>query len=67
MIKNSIMNRNSMRNRILKMFRSLFLLSVICSGSLANAQEDMLCRGAHWTEDEANLMMKEFASQWKDL
>jgi len=28
------------------------------------AQESMLCMGAHWTEDEANLMMKEFASLW---
>jgi len=23
--------------------------------------------GHHWTEDEANLMMKEFASKWDDL
>lgn len=27
----------------------------------------MLCQGAHWTEDEANLKMKEFASTWDDL
>jgi dienelactone hydrolase len=27
----------------------------------------MLCRGAYWTEDEANLKMKEFASLWNDL
>ncbi len=27
----------------------------------------MLCMGAHWTEDEANLKMKEFASTWNDL
>ena len=32
----------------------------------AAAQESMLCVGAHWTEDEANLMMKEFASLWTD-
>ncbi|MCB1123116.1 MAG: acetylxylan esterase [Verrucomicrobiae bacterium] len=28
--------------------------------------EDMLCVGNHWTPDEANLKMKEFASSWKD-
>ena len=27
----------------------------------------MLCIGAHWSEDQANLMMKEFASKWEDL
>jgi len=29
-------------------------------------QDSMLCIGAHWTEDEANLMMKKFASGWSD-
>lgn len=27
----------------------------------------MLCVGQYWTPDEANLKMKEFASQWNDL
>jgi dienelactone hydrolase len=27
----------------------------------------MLCIGHHWTEDEANLIMKEFALQWNDI
>jgi len=27
----------------------------------------LLCMGAHWSEDEANLMMKEFGSEWDDL
>jgi dienelactone hydrolase len=27
---------------------------------------DMLCVGRYWTPDEANLMMKEFASSWDD-
>lgn len=31
----------------------------------ALAQEN-LCMGHHWTEDEANLMMKKFASEWND-
>ena len=35
--------------------------------STINAQNGMLCQGAYWTEDEANLKMKDFASQWSDL
>jgi dienelactone hydrolase len=30
-------------------------------------QDKMSCVGHHWTEDEANLMMKEFAASWDDL
>jgi hypothetical protein len=29
--------------------------------------EGRLCMGHHWTEDTANLMMKEFAASWDDL
>src|SRR5690606_6141997 len=32
-----------------------------------SAQNGMLCQGAYWTEDEANLVMKDFAGQWSDL
>lgn len=38
----------------------LFHLSV-------SAQDPMLCVGAYWTEDEANLKMNEFRSGWNDL
>ncbi|WP_209406308.1 S9 family peptidase [Pseudozobellia sp. WGM2] len=31
------------------------------------AQENMLCMGRYWTEDEGNLMLKKFASEWNDL
>ena len=31
------------------------------------SQESMLCVGRHWSEDEANLKMKEFRSSWDDL
>ncbi|MBK8946243.1 MAG: acetylxylan esterase [Ignavibacteriae bacterium] len=31
------------------------------------AQQENLCVGNYWTEDEANLKMKEFLSQWNDL
>ncbi|MGK7396800.1 MAG: alpha/beta hydrolase family protein [Candidatus Cyclobacteriaceae bacterium M3_2C_046] len=30
------------------------------------AQTNMLCQGRYWTEDEANLKMKEFSRQWHD-
>lgn len=30
------------------------------------AQDAMLCKGNYWTEDEANLMMKQFESEWND-
>jgi uncharacterized protein len=30
------------------------------------APPEMLCQGDYWTADEANLMMKEFTSTWKD-
>lgn len=50
-------------NLFKQMLLTAFLLSSFCSG----AQENMLCVGAHWTEDEANLKMKEFAASWHDL
>ena len=31
------------------------------------SQENMLCVGRHWSEDEANLEMKKMADQWHDL
>ena len=51
---------------------SLFLLSTLFAQSkeLLPLREvitdDMLCVGHHWTPDEANLKMKEFASSWQD-
>lgn len=30
-------------------------------------QQDMLCEGHYWTEDEASLRMKQFADEWDDL
>lgn len=41
---------------------SLLLLSLMAAG-----QESMLCQGRYWTEDEANLMMKQFAASWDSL
>jgi dienelactone hydrolase len=48
----------------LKKFLILLLISLSVG---VYAQEDMLCVGNYWTEDEANAMMKEFATGWKDL
>ena len=55
---------STMRLQALKV-SILFLLTVVGTNSFT--QDSMLCMGAHWTEDQANLMMKEFASKWKDL
>lgn len=30
------------------------------------AQENMLCQGKYWTEDEGNAMLKTFAKEWDD-
>jgi len=43
---------------------SIFLALILYS---ATAQESMLCVGGHWTEDEANMKMKEFRASWSDL
>ena len=37
------------------------------SRQVGTGQESMLCVGGQWTEDEANLQMKEFRSSWNDL
>lgn len=38
----------------------------LISAYTAKGQSDMLCQGAYWTEEEGNLMMKQFASEWSD-
>ena len=49
-------------------FLSLISLTILfLNFSHLHSQDSMLCMGGHWTEDEANLMMKEFASGWHDL
>lgn len=51
------------KKQIIFFFTIVFLQSSL----VISAQQDMLCQGAYWTEDEANLKMKEFASTWDDL
>ena len=44
------------------------LVGVLISWSMSlTAQDARLCQGHYWTEDEANVVMKEFADQWDDL
>ncbi len=41
-------------------------LVLMLLGLSAHSQDDMLCVGKYWTEEEAALMMEKFASQWSD-
>lgn len=50
--------------RILNKVCVLFALTIATAGSL-NAQNNMLCQGNYWTEDEASVIMKKWASEWK--
>ncbi|MFV0593241.1 MAG: alpha/beta hydrolase family protein [Draconibacterium sp.] len=51
-----------------KMYKTWVLLAAffLVFGTGVKAQKDMLCQGRYWTEDEANLKMKEFAQSWND-
>ncbi|WP_053975493.1 alpha/beta hydrolase family protein [Mangrovimonas xylaniphaga] len=42
------------------------VLTVFCNIPIWG-QETLLCKGNYWTEDEAALRMKTFASEWDDL
>jgi uncharacterized protein len=50
--------------KTLKHFLLILLLGLTIPGF---GQENLLCRGDYWTEDQGNLMMKQFASQWSGL
>lgn len=43
------------------------VLLVLCCCIQLPAQDSLLCVGSYWTADEANLVMKKFASTWDDL
>lgn len=40
---------------------------LVCLCCSAFSQEKMLCRGKYWTEDEANLIMKQWGKEWSTL
>ncbi|MEM9144235.1 MAG: acetylxylan esterase, partial [Bacteroidota bacterium] len=44
----------------------LNLIFIVGIANTVKGQEALLCRGHHWTEEEANLMLKSFASEWDD-
>ncbi len=46
------------------MKNTFFLLLFLFTATSLSAQSSMLCQGHHWTEDEGNLMLKKFASEW---
>lgn len=41
-----------------------FALALLIQAHVVHAQENMLCQGAYWTEDEANIRMKQWAKEW---
>lgn len=43
------------------------IVMVALYGLLGYSQDDMLCVGNYWTEDQANAVMKQFATEWNDL
>ncbi len=48
--------------------KTILSITIIALISLtAFGQNPMLCQGGHWTEDEANMMMKKFSAEWDDL
>lgn len=47
--------------------KKLIVLIVLLLNSATYSQNNMLCMGRYWTEDEGNLMMKEFKKEWNDL
>ena len=42
------------------------VLIYILTSAHTQAQTDLLCQGAYWTEEEGNRKMKEFATLWED-
>lgn len=47
--------------------KTLLFIFLIVFTFKSSAQNQMLCQGHYWTEDEANLMMKKMAKEWDDL
>lgn len=57
-----------MKTSHMKYWKNLITLSVLIMSVINSfGQDNMLCVGPYWTEDEANMKMKEFAATWTDL
>lgn len=52
------------QSKIIKLVLLLVLSVIEIAGF---GQENFLCQGKYWTEDQGNLMMKKFASEWNSL
>ncbi|MBW8325867.1 MAG: acetylxylan esterase [Prolixibacteraceae bacterium] len=52
------------QSKIIKLVLLLVLSVIEIAGF---SQENFLCQGKYWTEDQGNLMMKKFASEWNSL
>lgn len=50
----------------LKTIRQLTLFLFLGLNGQASGQSNLLCQGKYWTEDQANLMMKQFAGEWNN-
>jgi len=59
--------QNRTRMKIIRLAKYSLLFGIILSGIDSFSQDNMLCVGSYWSEDKANLKMKEFASMWNDL
>lgn len=49
------------------MKKTIVLVLLYLSSIVVYSQDDMLCMGKYWSEDEGNLVMKQFAKEWSDL
>jgi len=52
--------------RYLKTLKQYLVLAIFICLTTSTYSQDNLCMGHHWTEDEANLMMKQFEKKWDD-
>lgn len=50
----------------MKYLNLLLSVLIVFSSLSVRSQEKFLCVGHHWTEDEANVKMKEFGKTWSD-
>ncbi len=48
----------------IRQFMLLLFISLNISGY---SQDNFLCQGKYWTEDQGNLMMKQFAGEWNSV
>ena len=55
------------RGKIMNNLKLLLIFLFICTNTAVYSQDSLLCVGHHWTEDEANVIMKRFASEWNDI